>query len=77
MAQPQHIQIEHWHHQCGDRCCDEFGMSITLPDGTVHNVPDGDVAAAVRVVLQYYGVQATVSMAGAQEQQPNGDQHSA
>jgi hypothetical protein len=48
------IEIEDWHHQCADGCCDEWGKIIRVNGVEVGTHLD-DVENALQAVLEHLG----------------------
>jgi hypothetical protein len=48
------IQIEDYHYQCGDKCCDHYG-TVTTVNGIELPCHNQDVETILRQVLEHLG----------------------
>lgn len=62
------ININEWHYQCGDGCCDTYGTRTTI-DGIELENQNQDVCSVVKQVLEHLGIKAEVSFSYNGEEQ--------
>lgn len=57
------IELNDWHYQCGDGCCDEYGVNLILNGKVCDNNQAGDnVEQALLFVLEELGYEVEIEI---------------
>lgn len=57
---PFKVEWQEWHEQCGDGCCDRYGIEVWVDGKSIGSKQFGDTGDAIEMLMEHLGHQVEV-----------------